>query len=93
MKRSLSRYPGNGCILLFLIPLRAEIGVDTKQQTMSSLTFPMERAVLSALEEFLKKECDYIQLSIGRYLLYFALPICQIFGEKKRGFPKSSHEP
>jgi len=43
---------------------RADIGVDTKQQTMSSLTFPMERAVLSALEEFLKKECDYIQLSI-----------------------------
>jgi len=43
---------------------RVDIGVDTKQQTMSSLAFPMERDALMALEDFLKKGHDYVQLSI-----------------------------
>jgi len=43
---------------------RVEIGVDTKQQTMSSLSFPLESCAQVALEEFHKREHDYIQLSI-----------------------------
>ena len=42
--------------------------MDTKQQTLGSMAFPMERSVLQSLEEFLKKGHDYIQLSIGNVL-------------------------
>lgn len=51
-----------------MIFFRVDIGVDTKQQTLGSMAFPMERSVLQSLEEFLKKGHDYIQLSIGKVL-------------------------
>jgi len=44
--------------------IRVDISVDTKQQTMSSLSFPMEQPVLQSIDDFLKKESDYIQLAI-----------------------------
>jgi len=50
---------------------RVDIGVDTKQQTLGSMAFPMERNVLQSLEEFLKKGHDYIQLSIGNVFLHY----------------------
>jgi len=43
---------------------RVEIGVDTKQQTMSSLSFPLETDAQHAVEDFHKLEHDYVQLSI-----------------------------
>jgi len=43
---------------------RVDIGVDTKQQTMTSLSFPLEQSALAALEEFKNHGSDYVQLSI-----------------------------
>eukprot|EP00088_Acartia_fossae_P060699 TRINITY_DN7271_c0_g2_i1.p1 TRINITY_DN7271_c0_g2~~TRINITY_DN7271_c0_g2_i1.p1 ORF type:complete len:357 (+),score=90.93 TRINITY_DN7271_c0_g2_i1:32-1072(+) len=43
---------------------RVDIGVDTKQQTMSSLMFPMQKEALSALESFRMRSVDYLQLAI-----------------------------
>jgi len=43
---------------------RVDISVNTKQQTLSSLAFPMEEKALSALNEFIKKGINYVQLSI-----------------------------
>jgi hypothetical protein len=45
---------------------RVEIGVDTKQQTMTSLAFPFDREALQALESYAKLGYDYLQLKIGR---------------------------
>jgi len=44
--------------------IRVDIGVDTKQQTMSTLAFPVEKAATQAFEHFLQHGYDYIQLSI-----------------------------
>jgi len=44
--------------------IRVDIGVDSKQQTMSSLMFPMDSDALTSLESFKKLSVDYIQLSI-----------------------------
>ena len=49
---------------------RVEIGVDTKQQTMTSLAFPFDREALVALESFAKNGFDYLQFSIGGYLYH-----------------------
>ncbi len=47
---------------------RVEIGVDTKQQTMTSLAFPFDREALVALESYAKNGHDYLQFSIGKSL-------------------------
>jgi len=43
---------------------RVDIGVDTKQQTMGSLMFPMEQSALTALQTFRSQSADYLQLAI-----------------------------
>jgi len=41
-----------------------DIGVDSKQQTLSSLAFPFERDLLTALDTYWRKGHDYLQLAI-----------------------------
>ena len=55
-----------------------DISVNTKQQTLSSLAFPMEKDALRAFEDFLRQGVNYIQLSIGNYLLVHEI------GKKKK---------
>jgi len=43
---------------------RVDIGVDTKQQTMTSLMFPLVPEAKTALESFRSQASDYVQLAI-----------------------------
>jgi len=51
-----------------------DIGVDSKQQTLSSLSFPFERDLLTGLDTYWRKGYDYIQLAIDldREIVYLA---------------------
>ncbi len=55
------------CLFLGSLHFRVEIGVDTKQQTMTSLAFPFDREALVALESYAKNGHDYLQFSIGKH--------------------------
>jgi hypothetical protein len=56
------------CLIFYCsLHFRVEIGVDTKQQTMTSLAFPFDREALVALESYAKNGHDYLQFSIGKH--------------------------
>ncbi|XP_078138154.1 twinfilin-1b [Centroberyx gerrardi] len=44
--------------------VQTDIGVDSKQQTLSGVSFPMQREALQALEQFRNKKINYVQLEI-----------------------------
>lgn len=46
----------------------AQVGVDTKQQTISALGFPIDQKALSAVTDFKLKRIDYIQFKIGNLI-------------------------
>ncbi|KAK2892819.1 hypothetical protein Q8A67_012807 [Cirrhinus molitorella] len=44
--------------------LQTDIHVDTKQQTLQGVAFPMQREAIQALEQFREKRINYVQLEI-----------------------------
>ncbi|RXN19754.1 twinfilin-1 [Labeo rohita] len=44
--------------------LQTDIHVDTKQQTLQGVAFPMQREAIHALEQFREKRINYVQLEI-----------------------------
>ncbi|KAJ8007373.1 hypothetical protein DPEC_G00116840 [Dallia pectoralis] len=44
--------------------VQTDIGMDTKQQTMTGVAFPMQRDAVQALEQFREKRIGYVQLEI-----------------------------
>ncbi|KAI7791761.1 twinfilin-1b [Triplophysa rosa] len=44
--------------------LQTDIHVDTKQQTLQGMAFPMQREAIQALEQFREKRLNYVQLEI-----------------------------
>ncbi|KAG9346918.1 hypothetical protein AGOR_G00231250 [Albula goreensis] len=44
--------------------VQTDIGVDTKQQTLQGVAFPMKREAIQALEQFREKKLNYVQLEI-----------------------------
>uniref|UniRef100_A0A672K2J4 Twinfilin-1 n=1 Tax=Sinocyclocheilus grahami TaxID=75366 RepID=A0A672K2J4_SINGR len=47
-----------------LTELQTDIHVDTKQQTLQGVAFPMQRDAIQALEQFREKRINYVQLEI-----------------------------
>ncbi|KAJ8416340.1 hypothetical protein AAFF_G00356280 [Aldrovandia affinis] len=44
--------------------VQTDIGVDTKQQTLTGVAFPMTHDAIQALEQFREKKFNYVQLEI-----------------------------
>ncbi|KAG7522814.1 twinfilin-1 [Solea senegalensis] len=44
--------------------VQTDIGVDTKQQTLQGVAFPLHRDAVAALERFRDKEINYVQLEV-----------------------------
>ncbi|XP_048862251.1 twinfilin-1-like [Brienomyrus brachyistius] len=44
--------------------VQTDISVDTKQQTLQGVAFPMDREAVHALEQFKEKKFNYVQLEI-----------------------------
>ncbi|XP_056100402.1 twinfilin-1b [Rhinichthys klamathensis goyatoka] len=44
--------------------LQTDVHVDTKQQTLQGVAFPMQREAIQALEQFREKRINYVQLEI-----------------------------
>ncbi|XP_059367043.1 twinfilin-1-like [Carassius carassius] len=44
--------------------LQTDIHVDTKQQTLQGVAFPMQREAIQALEQFRERRINYVQLEI-----------------------------
>uniref|UniRef100_A0A8K9XEF1 Twinfilin-1 n=1 Tax=Oncorhynchus mykiss TaxID=8022 RepID=A0A8K9XEF1_ONCMY len=47
-----------------LSEVQTDISVDTKQQTLTGVAFPMQRDAIQALEQFREKKINYVQLEI-----------------------------
>ncbi|XP_062849023.1 twinfilin-1a [Trichomycterus rosablanca] len=47
-----------------LTEVKTDIGVDTKQQTLQGVAFPLDREAMAALEKFRDKKFNYVQLKI-----------------------------
>lgn len=45
--------------------VQTDIHVDTKQQTLQGVAFPMQREAIQALEQFRDKRINYVQLVSG----------------------------
>ncbi|MBN3298385.1 TWF1 protein, partial [Amia calva] len=52
----------NSWFLYFQV--KTDISVDTKQQTLQGVAFPMESAAIRALEQFRDRKLNYVQLEI-----------------------------
>ncbi|XP_062402695.1 twinfilin-1-like [Sardina pilchardus] len=48
-----------------LSEVQTDIGVDTKQQTLQGVAFPLHGDAMNALEQFKDKKCNYVQLEIN----------------------------
>ena len=46
----------------------ADIGIDTRQQTLAGVAFPLTKQATEALLGFGKGKCQYVQLKIGNFL-------------------------
>ncbi|CAH2278003.1 twinfilin-1 isoform X2 [Pelobates cultripes] len=46
---------------------KTDVGVDTKQQTLQGISFPLENAAYQALEQLKSKKLNYVQLKIDLY--------------------------
>lgn len=47
--------------------LQTDIHVDTKQQTLQGVAFPMQREAIQALEQFREKRINYVQLVLQAF--------------------------
>lgn len=45
----------------------SEIGIDSKQRTLSGVAFPLSPDAVKAIVDMKKRAVDYVQLEIGRY--------------------------
>lgn len=51
------------------VQVQTDIHLDTKQQTLQGVVFPMQRDAIEALEQFRNKRINYVQLVSETYIL------------------------
>lgn len=51
------------------VQVQTDIHLDTKQQTLQGVAFPMQRDAIEALEQFRNKRINYVQLVSETYVL------------------------
>ena len=50
------------CLRLWCIQVQTDISVDTKQQTLQGVAFPLHKDAVAALERYRDKKLNYVQL-------------------------------
>ena len=50
------------CVCLWCVQVQTDISVDTKQQTLQGVAFPVHKDAIAALERFRDKRINYVQL-------------------------------
>lgn len=48
--------------VLWCVQVQTDISVDTKQQTLQGVAFPVHKDAIAALERFRDKRINYVQL-------------------------------
>lgn len=49
-------------LVLWRVQVQTDISVDTKQQTLQGVAFPIHKDAVAALERFRDKKLNYVQL-------------------------------
>ena len=49
-------------LCLWCVQVQTDIGVDTKQQTLQGVAFPIQEDAIAALKQFREKKINYVQL-------------------------------
>lgn len=49
-------------LCLWCVQVQTDIGVDTKQQTLQGVAFPIHEEAIAALKQFREKKINYVQL-------------------------------
>lgn len=50
------------CFVLWCVQVQTDISVDTKQQTLQGVAFPIHQDAVAALERYRDKKINYVQL-------------------------------
>lgn len=50
------------CLCLWCVQVQTDISVDTKQQTLQGVAFPIHKDAVAALERYKDKKINYVQL-------------------------------
>lgn len=50
------------CLCLWCVQVQTDISVDTKQQTLQGVAFPLHQDAVAALEHYRDKKFNYVQL-------------------------------
>lgn len=50
------------CVCFVVVQVQTDISVDTKQQTLQGVAFPIHKDAVAALERFREKKINYVQL-------------------------------
>ncbi|XP_058501904.1 twinfilin-1-like [Solea solea] len=66
--------------------VQTDIGVDTKQQTLQGVAFPLHRDAVAALERFRDKEINYVQLEVDSE--HELIRLCNTEPTELRDLPK-----
>lgn len=54
-----------------MFQVQADVGVDTKHQTLQGVAFPIAKDAIQALEKLKNKKLNYVQLASIKYFNYF----------------------
>lgn len=68
-----------------LSEVQADIGVDTKQQTLAGVAFPLDGEAVAALERFRDKRLNYVQLEVDP--LQEIIRLCSIESTELKDLP------
>lgn len=56
-----------------MFQVQADVGVDTKHQTLQGVAFPIAKEAIQALEKLKNKKLNYVQLASIKYFNYFLI--------------------
>lgn len=65
------------CVFCACLQVQTDVHLDTKQQTMQGVAFPMQRDAIEALEQFKNRRINYVQLVSNTYLLSKSIYLCR----------------